>query len=75
VRCDQLDRGRTLRQINDTESAALRLQLLESGAVDHAREVARRYIEEARGELRQLAETPARQLMESLADSMISRQR
>jgi octaprenyl-diphosphate synthase len=74
-RCDQLDRGRALRQINGTDAAALRLQLLESGAVDHARDVARRFVESARDELRQLRESPARLLMDALADSMISRQR
>jgi octaprenyl-diphosphate synthase len=74
-RSDQIDRGRALRQISDTDAAALRLQLLESGAVDHARDVARRYVEDARTELRRLPASAARQLFESLADSMIARQR
>jgi geranylgeranyl pyrophosphate synthase len=51
----------------------LRLRLIESGAVGEAEQEARRLIEQAKAELSVLPAGPARDLLSTLADAVITR--
>ena len=66
-------RGETLRMIMQRDGAALRLRLIESGAVRRTTEKARELVEHAKGELHLLPDTPARQLLSAMAETVITR--
>lgn len=70
---DQAGRGRMLRIIAERDSAMLREQLISSGAVQHCRDTAMRYVAQAKTELSTLPDGPATQLMQHLADTVVSR--
>lgn len=66
-------RSEALRLIEQGESAALRARLIESGAVDYTRRTAARLVDEAREHLGQLPDSPAREVLEALAEAGLSR--
>jgi octaprenyl-diphosphate synthase len=66
-------RGEALRLIMQRDGAALRLRLIESGAVRRTTEKARQLVEQAKRELHTLPDTPARQLLGAMADTVITR--
>jgi len=67
------DRGAMLRLIDAADTSALRSRLLNSDAVDYARRIAANFIQSAKRELAALPESPARDLFDKLADSVIDR--
>jgi octaprenyl-diphosphate synthase len=69
----QRERGEALEMIARGDAAALRDCLRESGAVDYTRSAAQRSVEEARALLVTLPASEARDLFETLANSVISR--
>jgi octaprenyl-diphosphate synthase len=72
---DPEERGAALRLLEASEAAALRDELVASGAVAYTQEVAARVVDEAKTELAQLPPSAARDLFVSLADSVISRRK
>ncbi|MEO0512957.1 MAG: polyprenyl synthetase family protein [Planctomycetota bacterium] len=70
-------RGRTLRVMDDAarreQAADLREFLELTGSIGHARGVAERLVDEARQELARLPESPARDMLGSLATASITR--
>lgn len=72
---DQAERGRMLRIIQQRDNHSLREQLLASGAVQHCRETAIRYVAQAKAELQVLPDGPAAHLLNHLADTVVSRSR
>jgi len=73
AQASQRDRGETLRLIAGADGAALCAALEGSGAVDATRATAVRFVEDARRELAVLPASTARDLFETLADSLIAR--
>jgi len=70
---DPAPRNEALRLIQEGDAAALRLRLIESGAVEHTRQTSARLIAEAQGELDRLPRSPARELLQVLAEGGLSR--
>ena len=70
---DQAQRGQMLRIIRDRDGMALRQQLIESGAVQHCRDTAHQFVTQAKDELTVLPAGPATELLDYLADTVISR--
>lgn len=68
-----VERGEALRMIQDRDIRALQTALLESGAVSRASEKAVSLVELAKGELPALPSGPARDLMGTLADAVVTR--
>ena len=66
-------RGEALRLIMQRDAAALRLRLIESGAVRRTSESAQRLVMAAKGELGHVQAGPARNLLAALADAVVSR--
>lgn len=66
-------RGEALRLIMQRDGAALRLRLIESGAVRRTTDKARELVEHAKRELNTLPDSPARRLLSDMADSVITR--
>lgn len=71
---DPAERADALRlfELRDTEK--LRLRLVDSGAVRDAHREARSLIQQAKAELSSVAPSPARDLLEALADAVTARQ-
>jgi octaprenyl-diphosphate synthase len=67
------ERGAVLRLVERADAPALRERLIESGAVDVARAVARGLVDDARSELALLPDGPARAVFAELAESVILR--
>jgi octaprenyl-diphosphate synthase len=66
-------RGEALRLILQRDAAALRLRLIESGAVRRTSEAAQRLVRQAQAELAFLPPGSARNLLAALADAVVSR--
>lgn len=66
-------RGELLDLIQHRALEPLRQRLLASGAVDYSQAHARRFIDEARGALTTLPDSPARMLLGKMADAAIAR--
>jgi octaprenyl-diphosphate synthase len=76
ARADQAERGATLNLImggGANDAAGLRVRLIESGAVARTVETAQRLVAEAKTELPRLPEGPARDLLATLADTVVTR--
>ena len=71
---DQSERGAALRMIRDDDARSLRRLLTDSGAVDASRRAARGFVDEAKERLAPLPASPARDLLGTLADSVVARQ-
>ncbi|MHC4948207.1 MAG: polyprenyl synthetase family protein [Planctomycetota bacterium] len=71
--CDQAERGEAIRLIERQDAAAVRERLVETGALEHTTVTARRLAGEAVEELVILPPTPARELLHTAAESVISR--
>lgn len=69
----QRQRGDSLRLIMQRDAAALRLQLLESGAVRRTSEAAGRFVEQAKAQLSHMSASVGRNLLLTLADSVVTR--
>ena len=67
------ERGEALRMITQRDGAALRLRLIETGAVRRTSDTARQLVQQAKSELDALADTPARRLLIAMADTVITR--
>jgi octaprenyl-diphosphate synthase len=72
-RASQHDRGDALRLIERRDAARLRPLLMESGAVRSSRDAAMRLVVEAKMQLPTLPESPARDLLDHLADKVVQR--
>lgn len=70
---DQRERGEALEMIACGDAAALRDCLRESGSVDYTRSAAQRSVGDAKAQLATVPASEARDLFETLADSVISR--
>lgn len=68
-------RGATLQLIEQRRAEPLRQHLLECGAVERSTAVAQRLVDDARTDLDVLAPSPARDLLETVAGSVVSRVR
>jgi geranylgeranyl pyrophosphate synthase len=55
------------------DGAALRLRLIESGAVRRTSEAARRLVDAAKAELENLPESAAKSLLLAMADTVVTR--
>jgi len=71
---DQTQRAEVLALIAKRDADQLRHRLIDSGAVQRTNEQASRLVEDAKTELDCLDESPARKLLWTLADAVISRQ-
>jgi octaprenyl-diphosphate synthase len=71
---DQAERRIALREFSRRSAARLRDILVQSGAVEQAHRHATGLVEEAKAQLRELHRGPARDLLEALADAVISRE-
>ena len=71
--CPQAQRGEALRMIMERDGAALRLRLIESGAVRRTSQTARQLVEQAKAELPAIPASSARDLLSALADTVITR--
>ena len=74
-RAEPSDRGDILRLVRAGEAEALRTRLIDTGAVNASRRVARTYVDDAKSALSALPPSSARRLFEHLADSVVERQR
>jgi geranylgeranyl pyrophosphate synthase len=72
---DQAERGATLNLIMAGDAAALRVRLIESGAVARTVDAAMDLVTQAKTELPRLPEGPARDLLGTLADNVVTRNR
>ncbi|MHC4413989.1 MAG: polyprenyl synthetase family protein [Planctomycetota bacterium] len=70
---DQAQRADVLRQFSQRNAEKLRSRLVASGAVADAQREASRLVEQAKAELSGLPMSPARDLLEALADAAVSR--
>ncbi|MCZ6834406.1 MAG: polyprenyl synthetase family protein [Planctomycetota bacterium] len=71
----QAERGLGLKLIAQTDADALHTRLLDSGAVEQAGRVALDLVDQAKDELSVLQSGPARDLLMSMADAVITRNR
>jgi octaprenyl-diphosphate synthase len=71
----QRDRGRALARIDLADAEGLRAGLLESGAIEHARQAAAGFVAEAKTQLASLPPNAASDLFRSLADRIVARHR
>jgi|SRR5688572_24158403 len=69
----QLERGEALRLIMQRDAVGLRRRLRSSGAVRRAHEAAAKLVAQAQSELLNIPNGPARILLASLADAVVSR--
>ena len=70
---DPVERGRAIRLIEAADAAPLRAQLVETGAVDHARRTAEAFVRDAKRELETLPEGAARDVFLALAAAVVDR--
>lgn len=75
---DARTRARSLELIetisrDDADTALLTEAIIRSGSLDHAREVARACVQRAKDHLAALGDTPARRLLETMADAVVNR--
>jgi octaprenyl-diphosphate synthase len=74
-RASQQERGATLNLIMSGDAASLRVRLIESGAVTRTLDAALDLVARAKTELPSLPEGPARDLLATLADNVVTRNR
>lgn len=76
---DPAQRGITLQLLADTAHSAqergqnLRLALTSTGSIDHARRVAEDLVRDARLAIEPIAESPAKQMLQLMADAVVNR--
>jgi octaprenyl-diphosphate synthase len=71
---DAIERAVVLNTIKAGDADSLRTQLLASGAVESSRRAAEALVAEAKAELATIPNSPARELLDALADAVVNRQ-